>query len=95
MATKKSRRATDDALDALHLMTAEVMQEQLGRYKRGEVLDEAGNALPPPAALLTAILKFLKDNGVDRPVQPGDATDTLADDLPMFGDNVVSIHGAR
>jgi hypothetical protein len=81
-------RATDDLLDALHGMTAEAFLGEIKKYRAGEVLDKDGNVLPVPAALLTSAAKFLKDNGVDRPVRPGDAVDQLADELPDF-DNVI------
>lgn len=83
-------RATDDLLDALHGMTAEAFLEEIRRYRRGEILDGDGKPLPVPAALLTSAAKFLKDNGVDRPVRPGDAVDTLADELPEL-ENVIPI----
>jgi hypothetical protein len=86
-----NRRATDDLMDALHGLTAEAFLEQIRKYKAGEIKDEDGNALPVPAALLTSAAKFLKDNGVDRPVRPGDAVDKLADELPEFADNVVPL----
>jgi hypothetical protein len=82
-------RATDDLMDALHGMTAEAYLAEIRKYRNGEVMDSDGNKIPVPAALLTSAAKFLKDNGVDRPVRPGDAIDTLADELPEFADNVV------
>lgn len=81
-------RATDDILDALHGMTAEAFLSEIRKYKAGEVLDSDGRPIPVPAALLTSAAKFLKDNGVDRPIRPGDAVDTLADELPDL-DNVI------
>lgn len=75
-------RATDGLLDQLHGMQAEALLEELKRCLA------MGEGVPP--ALFAQINKFLKDNGVDRAVQPGDATDLLAEELPVF-DNVV--HG--
>ncbi len=88
-------RATDDLLDALHGITAEAFLSEIRKYKNGEVLDGDGKPLPVPAALLTSASKFLKDNGVDRPVRPGDAVDELADELPEFSDNVIPLRGPR
>lgn len=81
-------RATEDILDQLHLVTAEALLEEIRKYKAGEVLDEDGNPVPLPAALVTAAIKFLKDNGVDRPLKQGDAVDLLSEELPDLPDNV-------
>lgn len=75
-------RATDVLLDALHGMQAESLLEELRRYR------DAREGVP--AALFAQINKFLKDNGVDRAIIPGDPTDLLTEELPEF-DNV--IHG--
>ena len=94
--SQKRSRATDDKLDELHLLTAEAMIYELNRYRNKEVLDEAGNPLPVPASLLAAVSKFLKDNGVDRPIAIGSAIDKLKDDLPDFdGINVVQFPNVR
>lgn len=71
-------RAKDDLLDELHAATAEDMLSALRQYRA------AGEPAPP--ALLNAIRGFLKDNGVDRAIQPGDPTDLLVDEAPMFED---------
>lgn len=80
-------RATDEALDALHQETADGLRSEIKRLK------EAGEGIPP--SLLAAASKFLKDNGVDRPIRPGDPTDLLSEEMPDFDDdgNVVSING--
>ena len=77
-----SKRATDDLLDELHGLQARALLAEVRRCQ------EAGEGIPP--ALFAQVNKFLKDNGVDRAIQPGDPTDILADELPEF-DNV--IHG--
>lgn len=74
-------RATEDLLDALHGMQATELLAQLKKYKGTE------SGLIPPA-LFAQINKFLKDNGVDRAVSPGDTLDQLADEVPDF-DNVI------
>lgn len=52
-------RASEDALDALHAALAKTM---LAELKAAKASDE-----PIPAALLSAVAKFLKDNGIDAP----------------------------
>lgn len=85
-----TRRASEDALDELHAATAEAIADQIRKYKNGEILDpRSGLPEPVPAALLSAAIKFLKDNGVDRAIKAGDPTDLLKDELPQFADNVV------
>jgi hypothetical protein len=40
-----------------------------------------------PAALIAATIKFLKDNGTDRPDEDEpDPSDLLADELPNFNE---------
>lgn len=58
-------RATNEALDALHALQAEALVAELKAAK--ERKDENGNPVPIPAALLNAVTKFLKDNGIDAP----------------------------
>lgn len=76
-----SKRATDDLLDELHGLQARSLRDEIKRHKA------SGEPIPP--ALFAQVNKFLKDNGVDRAVQPGDPTDLLADELPEF-DNVIN-----
>jgi hypothetical protein len=73
-------RATDDLLDELHGMQAEQLLAQIKKHK------DEGEIIPP--ALFAQVNKFLKDNGVDRAVTPGDDIDLLSDEVPDF-DNVV------
>ena len=73
-------RATDELLDELHGMQASELLAQLKKFK------DAKETIPP--ALFAQVNKFLKDNGVDRAVTPGDSIDQLADEVPDF-DNVV------
>tara|TARA_B100001939_G_scaffold342295_1_gene353228 strand:- start:6524 stop:6808 length:285 start_codon:yes stop_codon:yes gene_type:complete len=74
-------RATDDLLDALHGTVACTLLDEIKRYRNGEVLDDKGNPQPIPASLIAQAIKFLKDNGIDRAVKPGDPEDLLADEL--------------
>jgi len=77
-------RATEDILDELHSMQATALRDAL---KAAKVSGEY------PPALFAQINKFLKDNGVDRAVIPGDPTAILEEELPEFDDsgNVVNI----
>lgn len=76
-------RATEALVDSLHGVQAEELLAQIKKHKEGK------DGLIPPA-LFAQVNKFLKDNGVDRAVAPGDTIDQLADEVPDF-DNVV--HG--
>ena len=73
-------RASDTTLDSLHGLQAEALLAEVRRYK------DEGKGIPP--ALFAQVNKFLKDNGIDRAVIPGDATDLLDEEVPIF-DNVV------
>lgn len=55
-----SKAANMEVLEALHAKLAEVITEGLNG-----TTDEDGNLKPPSPALITAALKFLKDNGVE------------------------------
>lgn len=85
-----NHRATEDLLDMLHGTVAQEFLDSIRKYKNGEVCDpKTGNPIPAPAALLAQAAKFLKDNGIDRPVAPGDDLDLLKDELPEFEDDNV------
>lgn len=85
-------RATDDILDALHYATGETYLEEIRAYRAGKYKDAEGRPLPVPAALLTAAAKFLKDNGIDRPLAKNDPTDLLAQELPELPGNGLPRH---
>jgi hypothetical protein len=74
-----SKRASEGVLDELHATQARLLLAEVRRY------EEAGEPVPP--ALFAQVNKFLKDNGIDRAVIPGDTTDLLADEAPTF-DNI-------
>lgn len=74
-------RASEDLLNELHDLQARSL---LAEVKR---IAASGEAIPP--ALFAQVNKFLKDNGIDRAVTPGDPTDLLADEMPSF-DNIIS-----
>ncbi len=74
----ETNRATEDLLDELHGLQATALRDALKRaIDSGEY----------PPALFAQINKFLKDNGVDRAVTPGDPTGLLDDDMPEFDEN--------
>lgn len=78
-------RASEEAADALHALTFEIVQEEiLGYRERGE---------PVPPALLGQAIKLLKDNDISSPVRAQKVADTLAPHLPDFGpeDAVVGV----
>lgn len=76
-----SKRASEELLDELHGLQASALLDEIRRYQ------SAGEPIPP--ALFAQANKFLKDNGVDRAIRPGDPTDLLADEMPEF-DNVIN-----
>lgn len=86
-------RASDAVLEALHKTIAETLTTELKRYgdgtydKPAEVEGGEKIRVPVPAALIASTIKYLKDNGIDRPEdEEPDPSDTLADELPHFGD---------
>lgn len=82
-----SNRGTEDILDQLHGLQAEALRNYLQAVKDGEA--------EYSPAMIAAINKFLKDNGVDRPIKPGDAEDLLADELDEFEkDNILPFGNA-
>lgn len=76
-----TKRASEELLDELHGLQAESLLAEVKRIRA------AGEPIPP--ALFAQINKFLKDNGVDRAIQPGDPTDLLAEEIPDF-DNIIN-----
>ena len=75
-------RASETIFDEIHGLQARVLRDYLKSVKDNPDL------ITP--ALIAQVNKFLKDNGIDRPVKPGDAEDLLADELDEFEqDNVL------
>lgn len=87
-------RASETLLDELHALQAETLLEEIKAYRAGLRTDADGNRLPVPPALFAQANKFLKDNGVDRAITPGDPTDLLSDEMPEF-DNVTPFAARR
>ncbi len=73
-------RANESLLDELHALQAESLLAEVKRLK------ENNESIPP--ALFAQVNKFLKDNGVDRAITPGDPSDLLDEEVPVF-DNVI------
>lgn len=73
-------RATDDLLDMLHGTVAQSLLDEIKAYKNGEKKD-GDKIIPLPASLVAQAIKFLKDNGVDKAVRPGDPEDFLSKEL--------------
>lgn len=92
MSETKSR-ATEDLLDLLHGTVAQSLLDEIKRYK--DLKDENNLPLPLPASLVAQAVKFLKDNGIDRPRSEGSSTDLLADELDdLDRSNVVAFKSA-
>ncbi len=83
-----SDRANENILNELHALQAISLLNEIKRLN--SCVDEDGkpDPQPIPPALFAQVNKFLKDNGVDRAVTPGDPTDLLDEEMPHF-DNVV------
>lgn len=75
-----SNRASEDLLNELHDLQARSL---LAEIKRAVA---EGEGVPP--ALFAQANKFLKDNGIDRAISPGDPTSLLDEELPEF-ENVI------
>ena len=79
MSRKQSTRASEELLNELHDLQARTLLAEIKRKIA------AGEDIPP--ALFAQVNKFLKDNGIDRAVVPGDPVDLLAEEAPVF-DNI-------
>lgn len=86
-------RASEAVLEELHNTIAVTLKEELKRYADGEYdeKDDEGkvvNKKSIPASLIQSTLKYLKDNGIDRPEEDEpDPHDLLEDELPTFGED--------
>ena len=80
-------RASETILEELHNTIAETLKTELKRYADGEYVDADGNKKSIPASLIQSTIKYLKDNGIDRPEEDEpDPEDLLSDELPSFGE---------
>ena len=89
-----SSRATDELVDRIHGMTAELLIEQLNLYRLHVDADGKPDPQPVPPQLIAQVLKFLKDNGIDQPARARAVQDALKGRLPSF-DDVEAAHGTH
>jgi len=88
MTEETNGRADDELFDLLHGMQCEALTKYLKDLKAGEA--------EYTPAMFAQINKFLKDNGIDRPVKAGDPEDLLADELDDFEeDNILPFDQAK
>lgn len=81
-------KADEKELAGLHGELAKVLKEAITK----EYVDEAGQPMPPPAAILNVARQFLKDNKIEAVSVEGSPLHNLAD-LPVFEDeNVVPLY---
>lgn len=87
-------RGTNEQFDELHSLTLTILTTMLRSAEKGMLVDEEGNVTMPPPALLAQAIKFLKENGIDKPATTSKKEDTLKDAMPDFdeleGGNVVA-----
>ncbi|MEM7200253.1 MAG: hypothetical protein AAF628_08320 [Planctomycetota bacterium] len=86
-------KATEELMDALHGLAAQTLINEIKAYSAGEHVDKEGNPLPVPASILAAAIKFLKDNGVDRPGRDEDVEDKLSELLPANAKDLMEFEG--
>lgn len=87
-------RGTNEQFDELHGLTLNILTTMLKAAEKGMLVDEDGLVTMPPPALLAQAIKFLKENGIDKPHVSTKKEDTLKDAMPDFdeleGGNVVA-----
>ncbi len=81
-------KADEKALGGLHGKLAEVLKDAISQDYG---IDQDGNKIPPPAAILNVARQFLKDNKIEAVAAQGSPLGDLAD-LPIFeDDNIVPL----
>lgn len=93
-------RGTSKEFDALHQRTLRILNKMLEAAENDMLAvgtDDEGKPLigMPPPALLAQAIKFLKENGIDKPASDNERKDTLKDAMPDFDElegKVVSIN---
>lgn len=87
-------RGTNEQFDELHGLTLTILTTMLKAAANGMLVDEEGTVTMPPPALIAQAIKFLKENGIDKPLASTKKEDTLKDAMPDFdeleGGNVVA-----
>lgn len=87
-------KATEDALDLLHQLTAEALTEIIQRglpvlNKEGEPVVDVDGApmyVPAPASYYAAAIKLLKDNDITADLSASKPLQGLNTALPQFDD---------
>ena len=99
MSEQVNGKASETEAGELHGLVCRMLLRMLKAADNGTLMardkdDELVYIMPPPALLAQAI-KFLKDNGIDKPAMPMKREDTLAQKMPDMDElergNVVSI----
>jgi len=76
------KRGTNEEFDALHGLTLRILTKMMQAAEAGMLVDADGNVAMPPPALLAQAIKFLKENGIDKPAPSAQKVDTLKDAMP-------------
>ena len=93
-------RGSTEEFDALHQRTLRILNKMLEAAEAGMLCigtNDEGKPLigMPPPALLAQAIKFLKENGIDKPASDVKRTDSLKSKMPDFDElergNVVSL----
>lgn len=91
-------RGSTEEFDSLHQRTLRILNKMLEAAEAGMLCvgnDDDGKPLigMPPPALLAQAIKFLKENGIDKPASDVKRTDSLKEAMPDFDalENVVPI----
>lgn len=77
-------RGSNDQFDELHSLTLTMLLVMMKKASRGLLVDDEMQATLPPPALMAQAIKFLKENGIDKPAASGKKADTLKDAMPDF-----------
>lgn len=77
-----SKKATEEALEALHKALAETLAVGVKDIKRAMADPEAGE-IKGAAALLNVARQYLKDNGIESLPTAGSPTKSLLDEMPF------------
>ena len=81
-----TQRGSSEGFDELHGLTLRILTKMLKAAEDGMLIDDEGHITMPPPALLAQAIKFLKENGIDKPASQAKKTDTLKERMPDFDD---------
>ena len=79
-------RGTNEQFDELHSLTLTMLLVMMKKASKGLLVDDDNVATLPPPALMAQAIKFLKENGIDKPAANTNKTDTLAEEMPDLDD---------